>query len=92
MAKIDNLQKQKDDLERADMAANSGASGPTAPTAVKVTNPQVQQHLEELKNQISTVKTSIASITNEIQNPAGPRSRSQSTHRRVSGSALRPPR
>jgi uncharacterized protein involved in exopolysaccharide biosynthesis len=68
MAKIDNLQKQKDDLERADMAANSGASGPTAPTAVKVTNPQVQQHLEELKNQISTVKTSIASITNEIQN------------------------
>ena len=68
MARIDNLQKQIDDVEKVDQAANANVNtSPTAPTAVKVSNPQVAQHLEELKNQMSTVKTSILTINNEIQ-------------------------
>ena len=69
IARIENLQKQKEDLERNDQAVRAAApaSGPTAPTAVKITNPQVQQRMEELKNQISAIKTSLAITANEIQ-------------------------
>jgi succinoglycan biosynthesis transport protein ExoP len=68
IAKIENLQRQIDAVEKSDVAANANANtAGTAPTAVKVTNPQVQQRLEELKSQINTVNTSIAMINNDIQ-------------------------
>ena len=68
IAKIDNLQKQREDVEKTDQAtraANAGQS--TGPAAVKVVNPQVQQRLEELKNQMSSLRTALAITTNEIQ-------------------------
>lgn len=69
IAKIDNLQKQKEDLEKTEAQAPvQTPTGPTAPTAVKVANPQVAQHLEELKNQISSVKTQITATAAEMQN------------------------
>ncbi|HWC99205.1 MAG TPA: hypothetical protein VG456_20745 [Candidatus Sulfopaludibacter sp.] len=70
IARIDNLQKQREEVEKNDQAARAAAptaTGPTAPTAVKIVNPQVQQRMEELKNQISSAKTSLAITTNEIQ-------------------------
>jgi succinoglycan biosynthesis transport protein ExoP len=68
IAKIDNLQKQIDDVEKTEQASTTNVNtAGTPPTAVKVSNPQVQQHLEELKNQMNTVKTSIMGINNEIQ-------------------------
>jgi succinoglycan biosynthesis transport protein ExoP len=68
IAKIENLQKQKEDVEKNEQAnAANTSTGPTAPTAVKVTNPVVQQRLEELKNQIASVKTAIAITVSEMQ-------------------------
>ncbi len=68
IAKIDNLQRQIDTVERSDGAAATNANpGATPLTAVKVANPQVQQRLEELKNQINTVNTSITMINNDIK-------------------------
>jgi uncharacterized protein involved in exopolysaccharide biosynthesis len=68
IAKIDNLQKQIDTVEKSDVASGAhGNTGPTPLTAVKVANPQVQQRLEELKSQINTANTSIAMINNDIQ-------------------------
>jgi polysaccharide biosynthesis transport protein len=69
IAKVENLQKQKEELERKETAAPAvAATGPTPPTAVKVSNPQVAQHLEELKNQVNSVKTQITATATEIQN------------------------
>ncbi|SPE22577.1 Lipopolysaccharide biosynthesis [Candidatus Sulfopaludibacter sp. SbA3] len=69
MAKIDNLQKQKEDVEGRELAASAlaGPAGPTPPTAVRVTNPQVQQRMEDLKNQIASAKTALTITNNEIQ-------------------------
>src|SRR5581483_4743803 len=67
IARIDNLQKQKEEAEKADLAPEASISAPTGPTAVKVTNPEVALHLEELKNQINNVKISITTTNGEIQ-------------------------
>ncbi|MDR3702968.1 MAG: hypothetical protein P4L56_25200 [Candidatus Sulfopaludibacter sp.] len=68
IAKIDNLQRQIEAVERSDGAAGANVNtGATPLTAVKVGNPQVQQRLEELKSQINTANTSIVMINNDIQ-------------------------
>lgn len=67
VAKIENLQKQKADLEASDRLANASAPAPAQPTAIRVTNPQVAERMEALRNQIATVKTSLATIGSEIQ-------------------------
>jgi polysaccharide biosynthesis transport protein len=68
IAKIENLQKQREDVEKTDQAVRAANAGQaTGPSAVKVVNPQVQQRLEELKNQMSALRTSIAITTSEIQ-------------------------
>lgn len=69
IARIENLQSQIASVEKGDTASNTGAgTGPTPPTPVKVTNPQVAQRLEELKNQISSVNTNITATSAEMQN------------------------
>jgi len=65
IAKIDNLQRQREEVEKNDQANKATNTGPSGP--VKVINPQVQQRLEELKNQMSALRTSLAITTNEIQ-------------------------
>ncbi len=67
IARIDNLQSQIATVERGEVAAPT-ATGATPPTPVRVTNPQVAQRIEELKNQIGTVKTNITTTEAEMQN------------------------
>jgi uncharacterized protein involved in exopolysaccharide biosynthesis len=66
-AQIETLESQKADLEKEqaerDAAASSAASAP-----VKVENPQVQQRLVEIKNNIATIKTQTAAAQQEIDN------------------------
>jgi succinoglycan biosynthesis transport protein ExoP len=58
-AQTEMLQHRKEDLEKqqAEASANAPKSGP-----VKITNPQVQARLEELKNSIASAKTTISTI------------------------------
>jgi succinoglycan biosynthesis transport protein ExoP len=67
IAKIENLQRQREEVEKNDQANKAANPGQTGPSAVKVINPQVQQRLEELKNQMSALRTALAITTNEIQ-------------------------
>jgi succinoglycan biosynthesis transport protein ExoP len=64
-AQIENLEAQKAELEK-EQAAKDTAAVSSGPTTVRVTNPQVQQRLVEIKNNIATIKTQITAAQQEI--------------------------
>src|SRR5581483_8076851 len=64
-AQISLLQKRKDDLEAEQ--AKQDAAAQTSGTTVRVANPQVQQQLNQLRNNINAVKTQIAGEETQIQ-------------------------
>jgi polysaccharide chain length determinant protein (PEP-CTERM system associated) len=63
-AQIEQLEQQKAELEKQQMEQEqtSPKGGP-----VRVSNPQMQARLEELKNNINTVKTSISMVDLQIE-------------------------
>lgn len=69
-AKIDNLRAQKAEAEKEDAAAQAQLQAATASATVPVRtpNPAVQAHIEQIKNEIDVVKTSMATTASEIQN------------------------
>jgi len=64
-AQIETLQSQKAELEKEEADKNA-ASASAAAAPVKVSNPQVQQRLVEIKNTIGTIKTQMAATQQEI--------------------------
>lgn len=64
-AQIETLENQKAELEK-EQADKDAASATASPSSVKVTNPQVQQRLVEIKNNIGTIRTQMAATQQEI--------------------------
>jgi polysaccharide biosynthesis transport protein len=68
-AEIDTLQAQKEEAIKEEAALQLAAAQEAAkngPAQVKITNPQVQLRLQDLKNQIAATKTNITSNDVEI--------------------------
>jgi succinoglycan biosynthesis transport protein ExoP len=70
-AQIAQLQEQREDAAKEDAAVQlaaqqAAAANTTGPTQVRISNPVVQQHLQDLKNAIQATKTSIANTQAEI--------------------------
>jgi polysaccharide chain length determinant protein (PEP-CTERM system associated) len=70
-AQIEQLQSQYDEAMKEQatqqLALNAAAPAATGPTQVRVPDPVVQQHLQDLKNQIAQVKTNITNTDMEIE-------------------------
>ncbi|HUK15749.1 MAG TPA: GNVR domain-containing protein [Bryobacteraceae bacterium] len=64
-AQIETLEDQKAELEKEQAAKDAEAASAT-PTTTRVVNPQVQQRLVEIKNNIGMLKTQLASTQQEI--------------------------
>jgi succinoglycan biosynthesis transport protein ExoP len=64
-AKIDTLEQQKAQLEKEQAAKDADASS-SGPTTTRVANPQVQQRLVEIKNNIGILRTQLASTQQDI--------------------------
>lgn len=64
-AQIALLEKNKAQLEAED--SQQSVQQPTGPVTQRVANPQVQQQLNQLNNNIKTVKTQIAGEENQIE-------------------------
>lgn len=67
-ARIENLRAQKEAAEKEDaaQAAQAQAQAATATQPVRVTNPAIQAHLQQIKDSIELVKTNIATTAAEI--------------------------
>lgn len=69
-AQIDTLRAQKEEAakeEAAQQLAAAQANASNGPKEVKVTNPQVAMHLQDLKNSIAATKTNLTSTEVEIE-------------------------
>ncbi len=71
-AQIEQLQEQREEAAKEDAAVQlaaqqASAASATGPTQVRISNPVVQQHLQDLKNSIQATKTSIANTQSEIE-------------------------
>jgi len=64
-AAIDTLEAQKAQVEK-EQAVKDQEAAQNGPTETHVANPQVQQHLLELKNNINSLKTQLATTQQEI--------------------------
>lgn len=64
-AKIDTLEQQKTQLEK-EQAAKDAEVAAKGPTTTRVPNPQVQQHLVDISNNINLLKTQVATTQKDI--------------------------
>jgi uncharacterized protein involved in exopolysaccharide biosynthesis len=65
-AQIEMLEAEKARLEKEQAAKDKEAAASARPTETRVANPQVEQHLLEIRNNVNSLKTQLATTQQEI--------------------------